>query len=40
MPQGKLTLEHVKRFKAEARKHGVSAGITSPMLFPAYTKKE
>jgi succinate dehydrogenase / fumarate reductase flavoprotein subunit/L-aspartate oxidase len=40
MPQGKLTLEHVKRFKAEARKHGVSAGITSPMLFPAYTKKD
>ena len=40
MPQGKLTLEHVKRFRAEARKHGVSAGITSPMLFPAYTKKD
>ena len=40
MPQGPLTLEHVKRFRADARKHGVSGGITSPMLFPAYAKKE
>ncbi|TAJ32117.1 MAG: FAD-binding protein, partial [Nitrospirae bacterium] len=38
--QGKLTVEHVTRFRAEARKHGVSSDITSPMLFPAYAKKE
>jgi len=40
MKEGKLTLEHVKRFREEARKHGVSSGIVSPMLFPAYAKKE
>src|SRR5213593_2129954 len=40
MSQGKLTLEHVTRFRAEARKHGVSSDIVSPMLFPAYAKKE
>lgn len=40
MKQGKLTLEHVKRFREEARKHGASSDITSPMLFPAYAKKE
>jgi succinate dehydrogenase/fumarate reductase flavoprotein subunit len=38
-PQGKLTLEHLKRFRAEARKHG-AASVVSPMLFPAYAKKE
>jgi succinate dehydrogenase / fumarate reductase flavoprotein subunit/L-aspartate oxidase len=37
--QGKLTLEHLKRFKDEARKHHVSSDVTSPMLFPAYAKK-
>ena len=38
---GKLTLEHLTRFRAEARKHGASsAGVISPMLFPAYAKKE
>ena len=40
IPQGALTLEHVKRFRADARAHGVAGGITSPMLFPAYAKKE
>lgn len=40
MLHGKLTLEHLTRFRAEARKHGVSADITSPVLFPAYAKKE
>jgi len=40
IPQGTLTLEHVARFRAESRKHGVSDGIASPMLFPAYAKKE
>ena len=38
--QGKLTLEHVKKFKDEAKKHHVSADVISPMLFPAYAKKE
>src|SRR2546427_1285338 len=38
--QGKPTLESPARFRADARAHGVSGGITSPMLFPAYAKKE
>ncbi|MEW6544479.1 MAG: FAD-binding protein [Nitrospirota bacterium] len=38
--QGKLTLEHLAKFRAEARKHGVSHEVSSPMLFPAYAKKE
>jgi succinate dehydrogenase / fumarate reductase flavoprotein subunit/L-aspartate oxidase len=38
--QGKLTLEHVKKFKDEAKKHHVSTDVISPMLFPAYAKKE
>ncbi len=40
MPQGKLTLEHVKRFRAEAAKSGVTSEVKSPMLFPEYVKKE
>lgn len=40
MPQGKLTLDHVKKFKDEAKKHHVSSDVVSPMLFPAYAKKE
>ena len=38
--QGKLTLEHVKKFKDEAKKHHASQDVVSPMLFPAYAKKE
>ncbi|HJU04149.1 MAG TPA: FAD-dependent oxidoreductase [Nitrospiraceae bacterium] len=38
--QGTLTLEHLNRFRADARKHNVSADVTSPVLFPAYAKKE
>jgi hypothetical protein len=38
--QGKLTMEHLSRFRAEATSHGVSSELISPMLFPAYTKKE
>ncbi len=38
--QGNLTLEHLTRFRTEARKHGASSDVTSPMLFPAYAKKE
>ncbi len=39
IPQGKMTLEHLKRFRLEGRKKGVSPGITSPLLFPDYAKK-
>ena len=39
-PQGKLTLGHLRRFQAEAKKHGVSSSdVTSPMILPAYTRK-
>lgn len=40
IPQGPLTLEHLRKFKDEARKHQASAEVVSPMLFPAYAKKE
>jgi succinate dehydrogenase / fumarate reductase flavoprotein subunit/L-aspartate oxidase len=40
MPQGKLTLEHLVRFRAEAKKHGAASDVTSPMVLPAYAKKE
>jgi succinate dehydrogenase/fumarate reductase flavoprotein subunit len=40
LPQGKLTLEHLARFRTEAKKHGVGTEVISPMLFPAYTKKD
>ncbi len=39
LPQGTLGLRHLQRFRAEGAKHGVSAGVLSPMLFPEYTKK-
>ena len=37
--QGKLTLEHVTRFRAAAKKHGVTNQVTSPMVLPAYTRQ-
>jgi succinate dehydrogenase / fumarate reductase flavoprotein subunit/L-aspartate oxidase len=40
MPQGKLTLEHLARFRAEAKKHGAASDVISPMVLPAYAKKE
>jgi succinate dehydrogenase/fumarate reductase flavoprotein subunit len=40
MPQGKLTLDHLARFRAEAKKKGGPGPVTSPMLFPDYTRKE
>jgi succinate dehydrogenase/fumarate reductase flavoprotein subunit len=40
LPQGPLTLGHLGRFRAEARAHGVTAGIQSPMILPAYARKE
>ena len=40
MPQGPMTLEHLRQFRAEARKHGVSPDVSSPMLLPAYAKND
>lgn len=38
--QGKLTLDHLRRFRAEAKKHGASASdVVSPMILPVYTRK-
>src|SRR5437867_2449832 len=40
MKHGKLTLEHLARFRAEARKHSGALAVRSPMLFPDYVRKE
>src|SRR6266581_7878917 len=40
MPQGKLTVGHLKGFRAEAKKHARASGVVSPMILPAYTRKE
>src|SRR6266852_9820099 len=40
MQHGKLTLEHLARFRAEARKHSGALAVRSPMLFPDYVRKE
>lgn len=37
--QGQLTLKHLERFRVEAKKHGNSSGVISPMVLPAYTRK-
>jgi len=39
-PQGSLTLGHLRRFRSESRKHGAASGVQSPMVLPAYTRKE
>jgi succinate dehydrogenase / fumarate reductase flavoprotein subunit/L-aspartate oxidase len=39
MKQGKLTLAHLRQFRTEAKKHGNSSGVISPMILPAYTRK-
>ncbi|MFN3681902.1 MAG: FAD-binding protein, partial [Nitrospira sp.] len=39
MKQGKLTLHHLERFRAEAKKHGDLSGVVSPIILPAYTRK-
>lgn len=40
LAQGKLTLGHLRRFQAEAKKHGMaSSAVASPMILPAYTRK-
>jgi succinate dehydrogenase / fumarate reductase flavoprotein subunit/L-aspartate oxidase len=38
LKQGKLTLDHLSQFRAEAKRHHVSPGLTSPMVLPAYTR--
>jgi succinate dehydrogenase / fumarate reductase flavoprotein subunit/L-aspartate oxidase len=38
LTQGKLTLDHLSQFRAEAKRHHVSSGLTSPMVLPAYTR--
>lgn len=38
--QGKLTLQHVAHFRAEAKKHGASSNVVSPMILPSYARKE
>jgi succinate dehydrogenase / fumarate reductase flavoprotein subunit/L-aspartate oxidase len=40
MPHGKLTLAHLERFRADARKHTGALETHSPMLFPDYVRKE
>src|SRR5438270_9108167 len=40
MKHGKLMLEHLARFRAEARKHTGALAVHSPMLFPDYARKE
>ena len=39
LKQGKLTLEHLSQFRAEAKRHKVSSELTSPMVLPAYTRQ-
>jgi succinate dehydrogenase / fumarate reductase flavoprotein subunit/L-aspartate oxidase len=39
MKHGKLTLKHLERFRAEAKRHGDLSGVVSPMILPAYTRK-
>jgi succinate dehydrogenase / fumarate reductase flavoprotein subunit/L-aspartate oxidase len=40
LAQGKLTLDHLAVFRAEAKKHGVSSSVISPMILPTYARKE
>jgi len=40
MKQGKLTVQHLQRFRADAKKHGNLSNVISPMVLPAYTRKE
>ena len=39
IPQGRLTLNHLQRFRAEARTHKVTNQVTSPIVLPAYTEQ-
>lgn len=37
---GKVTLEHVKRFRAELKKAGITPKRTSPLILPDYVRRE
>ena len=37
--QGRLTLNHLQRFRSEAKKHRVTNQVTSPVVLPAYTER-
>ncbi len=39
-PQGKLTLNHLSRFRAEAKQHGADSTVVSPMILPSYARKQ
>lgn len=39
LPKSSVTLDHLMRFRAEAKRHNGSSGVVSPMVLPAYTKK-
>ena len=39
IPQGRLTLNHLQRFRAEAKKHRGTNQVTSPVVLPAYTEQ-
>jgi succinate dehydrogenase / fumarate reductase flavoprotein subunit/L-aspartate oxidase len=39
LSQGALTLDHVTKFRLDAKRHQVSSGLTSPMVLPAYTRQ-
>ena len=39
LSQGTLTLDHVKEFRAEAKRHHVSSGVVAPMILPTYTRQ-
>lgn len=39
LPNRPGTLEHLKRFRAEAKRHHASTNVISPMVLPAYTRK-
>jgi succinate dehydrogenase / fumarate reductase flavoprotein subunit/L-aspartate oxidase len=38
--QSRLTLKHLTTFRAEAKRCGVSTEVVSPMVLPAYAKKD
>ncbi|HEX2056627.1 MAG TPA: FAD-binding protein [Nitrospiraceae bacterium] len=40
MQHGRLTLDHLAKFRSESKKHGVSSSVVSPMVLPAYARKE
>ncbi len=39
VPQGPLTLNHLRRFRADAVQHGVTDQMVSPLVLPAYAGK-